>query len=136
MVDDTNSAQKATVNSDQTNYSPAANPASGSMVKEAEPVAVPAPEVKVQPEIPPSLDAELEKAKESVATNPPTNQQGIIKTPKEEILPPQESSEIEESRKRLEQIERTQKTSNTSDSVYWLHKLLKKFFEQLGLKGQ
>lgn len=130
MVDDTNSAQKPTVNSDQTNYSPA----SGSMVKEVGPAIVPAPEVKVQPEIPPSLEAELERAKESVVVNPPQNQQGVIKTPKEEALPPKEASEIEESRKRLQQIEHTQKTTSTGDSVYWLHKLLKKFFEQLGLK--
>ncbi len=133
MVDDTNSAQKPTVNSDQTNY----NLASGSMVKEAErPAIVPAPEVKVQTEIPPSLEAELEKAKENVAAKPSSDQQGVIKTLKEEVLPPQEVSEIEDSRKRLEQIERTQKTSSTSDSVYWLHKLLKKFFEQFGLKNK
>lgn len=130
MVDNTNSPQKPTVNSDQTNYSPV----SGSMVKEVEPAIVPAPEVKVQPEIPPSLEAELEKAKESVSAQPPADQRGVIKTPKEEVLPPQGSSEIEESRKRLQQIEHTQKTTSTGDSVYWLHKLLKKFFEQLGLK--
>lgn len=132
MVDDTNSAQKPTVNSDQTNYSPA----SGSMVKEVEPAIVPAPEVKVQPEIPPSLEAELERAKESVVVNPPQNQKGVIKTPKEEVLPPQEISEIADSRKRLEQIERTQKTSDTSNSVYWLHELLKKILKQFGLKNK
>lgn len=131
MVDDTNSAQKTTVNSDQANY----NPASGSMVKEAErPATVPAPEVK-QPEIPPSLEAELEKAKESVVAKPPQDQQGVIKTPKE-VLPPQEESEIEDSRKRLEQIERTKKTNTTDDSVFWLHELLKKILKQFGLKGQ
>lgn len=132
MADDTNSAQKTTVNSDQANYSPA----SGSMVKEVEPAIVSAPEAKTQPEIPPSLEAELEKAKESVFAQPPADQQGVIKTPKEEVLPPKEASEIEDSRKRLEQIERTQKTNSTNDSVYWLHKLLKKFFEQLGLKNK
>lgn len=132
MADDTNYPQKPNVNSDQANYSPA----SGSMVKEVEPATTPAPEVKVQPEIPPSLEAELEKAKESVSAQPPANQQGVIKIPKEEILPPKEASEIEDSRKRLEQIERTQKTNSTNDSVYWLHKLLKKFFEQLGLKNK
>ncbi|MEK7450608.1 MAG: hypothetical protein AAB662_01555 [Patescibacteria group bacterium] len=132
MVDDTNSAQKPTVNSDQTNY----NPASGSMVKEVEPAIVPAPETKVQPEIPPSLEAELEKAKESVVVNPPQNLEGVLKTPKEEVLPPQEVSEIEESRKRLQQIEYTQKTSNTSDSVYWLDELLKKILKQFGLKNK
>ncbi|MDO8621056.1 MAG: hypothetical protein Q7R31_02130 [Candidatus Levybacteria bacterium] len=132
MVDNTNSAQKTTVSSDQTNYSPA----SGSMVKEAEPAIISAPEAKAQPEIPPSLEAELEKAKESVSAQPPANQQGVIKTSRDEILPQQESSEIEESRRRLQQIESTKKTSSTSDSVYWLHKLLKKFFEQLGLKDK
>lgn len=133
MVDDTNFAQKTTVNSDQANY----NPVSGSMVKEAErPAIVSAPEAKTQPEIPPSLEAELEKAKESVSAQPPADQQGVIKTPKEEVLPPKEASEIEDSRKRLEQIERTQKTSDTSNSVYWLHELLKKILKQFGLKNK
>lgn len=133
MADDTNSTQKPTVNSDQTNYSPA----SGSMVKEAErPAIVPAPEAKVQPEIPPSLEAELEKAKESVVAKNPQDQQGVIKTPKEEILPPKEPSELEDSRKRFQQIENTKKTSDTSDSVYWLHELLKKILKRFGLKDQ
>lgn len=132
MADDTNSPPKPTVNSDQTNYSPI----SGSMVKEVEPAIVPAPEAKVQPEIPPSLEAELEKAKESVATKPSSDQQGVVKTPKEEVLPPQEVSEIEDSMKRLEQIERTEKTSDTSNSVYWLHELLKKILKQFGLKNK
>lgn len=132
MVDDTNSPPKTTVNSDQANYSPV----SGSMVKEVEPAAVSAPEVKVQPEIPPSLEAELEKAKESIVVNPPQNQQGVIKTPKEEVLSPQEVSEIEDSMTRLEQIERTKKTSDTGNSVYWLHELLKKILKQFGLKNK
>lgn len=133
MVDDTNSTQKPTVSSDQANY----NPTSGSMVKEVErPTIVSGPtEVKAQPEIPQDLEAELEKAKESVVAKPLSKQQGIIKTPKEEVLPPQEPSEIADSMKRLQQIERREKTGNISDSVYWLRELLKKILKQFGLKG-